>query len=247
MNELLTIFKDTTVEIEWNRVLDSLKGAGIKVTLEVRDNPITFVPPDQRIDIAKEFASAKIVDGKRPVIDPFIGEVTFEMHRFSGRKILGILYDAQIVRNIYYKILSKWMQSNPLDEPYIIITDDLIGTLDDDGFYHGRTALFSCPTLVSISGFKYALARDKEYYLSKALKHRFRIPEAEPDEPVQISAQVLLSRYIIQAIFFFRTGYPFCEEKNCMLFNAHSVREIVQSQVESDFLCRRHRNMLTYL
>ncbi|HEX2615341.1 MAG TPA: DUF6775 family putative metallopeptidase, partial [Nitrososphaera sp.] len=49
--------------------------------------------------------------------------------------------------------------------------------------------------------------------------------------------------YALQAIFFFVTdGEPFCENKDCLLFNAHWQEELVRI-LEKPRLCSRHHDM----
>ncbi|MDW8002722.1 MAG: hypothetical protein RMJ39_08660 [Deltaproteobacteria bacterium] len=65
-------------------------------------DPLLNVPLHERREIAHSFAKAGIVDGRAPIINPFPYEVEYEMGRFSGRKAIGVLYDARILRNIYF-------------------------------------------------------------------------------------------------------------------------------------------------
>jgi|SRR5919108_3429954 hypothetical protein len=47
--------------------------------------------------------------------------------------------------------------------------------------------------------------------------------------------------YVLQALFFFLTdGDPFCDQKNCRLFNAHWLEDLIRTQMENPKLCKKH-------
>ncbi|MDW8002721.1 MAG: hypothetical protein RMJ39_08655 [Deltaproteobacteria bacterium] len=91
---------------------------------------------------------------------------------------------------------------NLLESPHIILTDDLIATPDSDGYYHGKFALFSLPTIISISGTRYALARNKEYYLALMARVAFgQIFPIKDEFPNECLPDMIVG-CLLQAIFF---------------------------------------------
>lgn len=51
--------------------------------------------------------------------------------------------------------------------------------------------------------------------------------------------------YIMQAVFYHLYGDPFCEDKNCRLYNAHWQEELIWSQLESPHqFCQKHRTIV---
>jgi hypothetical protein len=63
-----------------------------------------------------------------------------------------------------------------------------------------------------------------------------------PDDP---RTTEVLKGYLAQAIFYYMTGEPFCEERECRLFNAHWQEDLLHAQLDggSD-LCAKHERML---
>ena len=54
----------------------------------------------------------------------------------------------------------------------------------------------------------------------------------------------VLKGYISQAIFFYMTGEPFCEQKKCRLFNSHWQEDLIHSQVKIGKFCPAHKTFL---
>ncbi|MCX7857871.1 MAG: hypothetical protein N2513_07840 [Deltaproteobacteria bacterium] len=237
-------YVETKENLNWKNVSNIKEINNLGYDVNFCDSLLHWVPEEKRYEIARSFASARIVAARSPIINPFPYEIEYEMGRFFGNKSVGVLYDAVILRNIYFKILSLWMKKNPLDHVHIVVTDDLIATIDYDGYYHGRIALFSFPTIISVSGIRYVPARSKQYYwawmVKMALGETFSPNLEFPEERLPD----IFRGYMIQSIFFYFTGNPFCEDKNCRLFNAHWLRDMIQSQIISGKLCEKHRRML---
>ena len=50
--------------------------------------------------------------------------------------------------------------------------------------------------------------------------------------------------YLAQALFFYATGEPFCDNRNCRLFNAHRQEEMLLAQLHGgDDFCEYHERM----
>jgi hypothetical protein len=50
--------------------------------------------------------------------------------------------------------------------------------------------------------------------------------------------------YLAQALFFCATGEPFCDNRNCRLFNAHRQEEMLLAQLHGgDDFCEYHERM----
>jgi len=51
--------------------------------------------------------------------------------------------------------------------------------------------------------------------------------------------------YVTQTVFYSLTGNPFCEDKDCLLYNAHWQEGAIFVQLESGYeFCKRHTNFL---
>lgn len=138
----------------------------------------------------------------------------------------------------------------------IVITDRLIATYEDtDKRLHLRAAVYGEPSVVSISGIIEALVKPKDYYLYKQRYSQLGIWELEEEEVKRkfknrfidygdIRITEVLKGYISQAIFFHLTGEPFCQKKDCRLFNAHWQEDLIKSQIKSGRFCKQHREMM---
>ena len=58
----------------------------------------------------------------------------------------------------------------------------------------------------------------------------------------------VLKGYVAQALIDHLAGYPFCEDKNCRLFNALGKSELLHTQLFSPYeLCLKHQVLLDQL
>lgn len=49
----------------------------------------------------------------------------------------------------------------------------------------------------------------------------------------------------MQAVVYYLTGDPFCEDRGCRLYNAHWREEMIYAQLESGYeFCARHEEVL---
>jgi hypothetical protein len=98
-----------------------------------------------------------------------------------------------------------------------------------------------------------APAKPREFYIAKrglridsadaryeALKEQFTGRFVDFDDP-RLTA--IAKGYVLQALFYQITGEPFCDDPDCVLFNAHWQEELLHAQVESGLLCGRHRKV----
>jgi hypothetical protein len=111
--------------------------------------------------------------------------------------------------------------------------------------YHARVSVYGFPSLISITGLVLAPARDREFYLSQRLgvPSRDKTPYLEHNDCRLGEA---LKGYLLQAIFYYMIGNPFCERKDCRLFNAHWQKELIEAQLlPSADLCLEHKKFLS--
>lgn len=138
---------------------------------------------------------------------------------------------------------------------HIILTNKLFATLDIDNRPHIRVSIYGYPSVISTSGIVEGPAKPKEYYLYKQKYSQLGIWETEEAKVKQkfrgrfIDYQdkrmpEVLKGYIAQALFFYITQNPFCEKKNCRLYNAHWQEGLIYSQIKSGKFCFRHQKIL---
>jgi hypothetical protein len=58
----------------------------------------------------------------------------------------------------------------------------------------------------------------------------------------------VMKGYVMQAIFYHLTGNPFCQSRDCRLYNAHWQEEVIQAQLKSGpELCSQHQTVIASL
>ncbi len=159
------------------------------------------------------------------------------------------LYDGFVMQRIFAEMIPDSEMS--LEHIQIMFTRLLPCTFsEDDWRYHGRAIICGSPSIISTTGIVEALAKPREYYFAQfgsmlediaELKKKFVGRFIDYDDAEKITAASI--NYVVQAIFFFITkGEPFCNDKNCMLFNAHWQEDLIHT-IEKRTLCTYHRRM----
>jgi hypothetical protein len=168
------------------------------------------------------------------------------------RRVPGVLYDGVRLLAICRDALPP--KERTLAVAHVAFTSRLPGTFDDaDRRYHARSVVLGFPSIVSTSGLVEAPAKPREFYVVKrglridsadaryeALKEQFAGRFVDFDDP-RLTA--IAKGYVLQALFYQITGEPFCDDPDCVLFNAHWQEELLHAQVESGLLCGRHRKV----
>jgi len=220
--------------------------------VKVRKDFFDFFNIDKKI--ACELASTRIFNQYAPFEkhQPKLEEVEFE-ESFTNRSLTNniILYDGFELQNVLQKIMpdSELMS----DKFHLVFTTRLTCTYDyNDHKYHGRTIVCSNPSIISTTGIIEAPAKPREYYLSiyenmmqglnlDSIKNQYRGKFLEYHDK---NLAKVVRGYALQAIFYYLTSRPFCESKNCMLYNAHWQEDLLHSQIEIANLCENHQKIL---
>ena len=205
--------------------------------------------------VAQEFARIKVKDpGKRFALEvPLQAEIDYERRRLrsSGWKVFGNLYEGVL----YQKIVSDLIFEDEIasDRCSIVFTNQLFGTWDRDHWrYHARVSLNGFPSLISIVGLVEALAKPKEFYLRKQmgtpielLKEEYQGRFLDHDDSRMTE---VMKGYAMQALLYHLIGDPFCEDRDCRLFNSHWQEEVLHSQMDGRYeFCPRHESILKEL
>lgn len=163
----------------------------------------------------------------------------------------GLIFDLIGTRTLFNKV--EYSESK--DACHIILTNTLFATLDEDRRPHIRASIYSFPTVISTSGIVEGPAKPRQYYLYKQkysqlgiwdieeakIKKKFRDSFIDYEDK---RMNEVLKGYIAQALFFYITGEPFCNQKNCRLFNAHWQEELIYTQIRIGRFCKHHRQLL---
>lgn len=251
-----------------------LKNIFKKNKIQIREDFITYYlskfSPDERekvIDnLAKQMAKIKVrkIEVKDREIEPLPGEIGYEKKIItdSKKKSFGILYDGFSLMSLYSELISE--EESNLDHCHIGFTNQLFGTWDEgDLRYHARVSVYGFPSIISTTGIVEAPAKPREFYLKKqlgvgiyphtkdfgvrvyTLKEEFKDRFIDYDDSRMTE---VMKGYVLQAIFYHITGDPFCNDKNCRLYNAHWQEELIFAQLNGDYeFCRHHQEILENL
>ncbi len=205
--------------------------------------------------VAQGMAKIKVKDpGSRVVLGvPLQAEIDYEKRRVSnpGWKVFGILYEGGSYQEIVSDLISG--DGPILDHCSILFTNQLFGTWDRYNMrYHARVSLYGFPSLISIVGLVEAPAKPKEFYLRKRMGSPVELLKEEYHDRLldhdDLRITEVLKGYAVQAFFFHVTGEPFCEDRDCRLFNSHWQEEVLHSQMDGRYeFCPRHEAILKEL
>ncbi len=134
-----------------------------------------------------------------------------------------------------------------VDHVHLLFTHLMTCTFsEEDGRYHGRALICGTPSIVSVSGIVEAPAKPREFYYLQtlgfqdlsSLKKQFAAKFIDYNDGRMTEAAV---GYAMQALFFFATdGDPFCDDRDCRLYNSHWQEDLIRTQVEKPKFCRMH-------
>ena len=199
--------------------------------------------------LANKLARCKIrkIDTKEQDFEPLLGEIDYERRNLFYEHF-GILYDGFKLCKIFAELIPA--NEHGFDFCHIIFTNQIFGTWDEnDKRYHARVSVYGFPSIISTSGIVEAPAKPKEFYLKQqmgipltTLKSEFKGRFIDYDD---VRLTEVLKGYTMQALFFHMMGEPFCENKNCRLYNAHWQEEVIQAQLNSHYeFCDQHQMIL---
>lgn len=161
----------------------------------------------------------------------------------------GVLYDGIKIQ----RKLNSRVPKERLSSLHIILFKRAIATWGKDGRWHKRVSILGQPSIISIPGLYEAPAKPKEYY---KLKKKHALTGGTPpreileentegtflikDDPRTAEA---IKGYVLQAIDFWKTGDPFCENSNCRLYNAHKQENVIKAQLNDPEFCEKHKEL----
>lgn len=229
------------------------KSGGVKV--EVRGNFISQVTKGMEdstlTELAGEIARCKIRDigSYHSTFDLLPAEVEYEKRRLQNPedRSFGIFYDGFKLQAIYQELIRE--EERNWHCLVIIFTDQLFGTWDENGRrYHARVSVYGFPSIISTTGIVEAPAKPRDFYLQKqwgidaiSLKKKFREKFIDYDDPRMTE---VMKGYCMQALFFYISGEPFCEDNKCRLYNAHWQEEVINAQLTEPEFCKRHQKLI---
>jgi len=220
-------------------------------------------------DIKKPFEKQPKIKVQGILDNDIVFERNFQsqlMLRDSGNKSKGterqdkelILYDGFMMQRLLETMVNE-SQSNA-DHIHIVFEDRLICTFsEEDWRYHARTFVAGNPSIISTTGIVEAPAKPKEWYIKQMQLAIYNIDHNDVDQNDALLSSKFKKYlnygdyrinfaavgYALQVLFFFITeGDPFCNDINCILYNAHWQEELLHSQIQNERLCNEHSDLL---
>ena len=225
----------------------------LQVKVEIRKNFFEHFKSDR--NTALKLASSRVFNPYSPfeMHHPTIEEINFEETSFENCSALNniILYDGFEMQDLLKKIIPQ--EELSLDYFHLVFTTRLTCTYDyEDYRYHGRAVICSNPSIISTTGIIEAPAKPRAYYISMyqsitrglnidALKDQFKGKFLEYHDK---NLGKVVRGYALQAIFYYLTGEPFCDSKDCILNNAHWQEDLIHAQIELGEMCKAHQKIL---
>lgn len=224
-----------------------------RVMVELRESVFRFFKPSSGA-VSYELAACRIFDTKKPFEkhNPTTEEIKMEEELLTESKETNIImYDGFE----FQKIITSLIPENELqsDKFHLAFTNRLTCTYDfTDYRYHGRAVICSNPSIISTTGIIEAPAKPREYYLAlltnmtqglniDSIKNQFTGRYLEYHDS---KLAYVVKGYALQALIYYLTGEPFCESKECRLFNAHWQADLLYSQIQIGMLCNKHQQFL---
>ncbi len=249
-----------TKSLDLENIAIYLKKKLVKINVEIREDFIPFVlnkrSAEEKSDIlqtiAEKLAGSKVqsIQNKDTTLKPLPAEINYELRRLTNPELqsTGILYDGFILVSMFAPLIPR--AESGLNHCHIVFTNQLFGTWSEtDLRYHARVGVFGFPSIISTTGIVEAPAKPRGFYLKRqmgaelfTLKEEFKGEFIDYDDPRMTD---VMKGYCMQALFFHMTGDPFCEDKNCRLYNAHWQEEVISAQLGSGHeLCNFHEEIL---
>ncbi len=223
----------------------------LKVDVEKRGPILSYGRPDTPSLVA----AARIFRLSEPFVrhDPTQEEIRFEEKNIKSTADNPniIYYDGIELQNALGQLIPKGELVR--DVFHVIFTNKLSCTFDcSDYRYHGRAVICSNPAVISTTGMIEAPAKPREYYAElitnsrmginvEALRKKYAGAFLEyGDKRLGMVAE----GYFLQALLYYISGEPFCDDRDCRLFNAHWQRDLLHAQIRVGRLCERHQRIL---
>jgi len=225
--------------------------------VDVRGEFFTRFLSQDKIDyLADKIVRTKVFDPRKPFTthEPTPIEIEFEKKVLANpnKRYLGILYDGFELQQVFNELIPS--NENNLEHVHIAFTNRLVCTYSqDDSRYHYRAIICGYPTIICTSGIVEAPAKPRDFYflqqyyasmgnmnLDEVKKH-FEGKFIDYDDA---RLTEVVKGYVMQGLFYYISGDPFCTKKECRLLNAHWQEDLIESQINNSNLCQDHLKML---
>jgi hypothetical protein len=250
ISKIILYDEPTVPEIQLNDLVKFLQEI-FPIKVETRKNILKFSSKDTAFKIAecKIFNLSKDFEKHFPTEEEILFE---ESNIFDTSKTENIImYDGFQIQKILADLISEKEYTENIF--HVFFTNKLTCTYDyNDYRYHGRALIGSNPAIISTTGIIEAPAKPREYYYDlmtnftqginvDSIKQKYKGTYLEYNDS---RLSKIIEGYLLQAIFYYETGEPFCDNSDCRLFNAHWQKDLLHSQLEKRELCENHQRIL---
>ena len=234
----------------------SLLGSAVDIRSEFVSSALSSYSGDKRESIVSEtaFQMARLkvrdINKKDVQVEPLNPEIEYErrnLTKTTGRAS-GVIYEGFKLQQLYWDFIDP--QERNLDHLHLVFTNQLFATWDENDLrYHARVGVFGFPSIISTAGIVEAPAKPRDFYLKRQLGEDVHTLKEEYGnffiDYKDSRMTEVVKGYAAQALFYYLVGYPFCEDCNCRLFNAHRQSEVLQAQLLSPYeFCPEHQEVL---
>lgn len=250
ISNIILYNESATTQIQIEKIKKFLEEQ-FPITIEIRDNILRYSLPDT----ARKIAECKIYYLKKDFEKhiPTEEEIKFEELNIQDTSITEniIMYDGFQLQKIFTELIPE--DENKQNFFHICFTNKLTCTFDYSDFrYHGRALIGANPSIISTTGIIEAPAKPRDYYVDlminysrgvnvESIKKKYKGTYLEYNDK---RLSTVIEGYLLQTIFYYETGEPFCNNSGCRLFNAHWQKDLLHSQLEIGKLCLDHQNKL---
>jgi hypothetical protein len=250
ISKIILYDEPSVPEIQLNDLVNFLQET-FSVKVETRKNILKFSSKDTAFKIAecKIFNLRKDFEKHAPTQE----EISFEESNVNDTTKTEniIMYDGFRLQKVLSDLISE--TENTENIFHVFFTNKLTCTYDyNDYRYHGRTLIGANPSIISTTGIIEAPAKPREYYSDlmtnftqgvnvETIKQKYKGMYLEYNDS---RLSKIVEGYLLQIIFYYETGEPFCDNSECRLFNAHWQKDLLHSQLEVRKLCKNHQKIL---
>jgi hypothetical protein len=250
ISKIILYDEPSVPEIQLDKLVKFLQEI-FSITVEIRDSILKFASTDTAYKIAecKVFNLRKDFEKHTPTNE----EVLFEESNFQDTSKTEniIMYDGFRLQKVLANLISE--KENMENIFHVFFTNKLTCTYDNNDYrYHGRALIGSNPSIISTTGIIEAPAKPREYYFDlmtnftqgvnvDTIKQKYKGTYLEYND---LRLTKIIEGYLLQAIFYYETGEPFCDSSDCRLFNAHWQKDLLHSQLDECKLCENHQKIL---
>lgn len=249
-------------EIDIEKIIDCLKKVLPNNLIEKKKESLLNLNSIDKEKSLSFYDHAIVQDLKKPL---YIYDLNYyHSYNYKDKRVVTpnkkiefidlVLYDGFLIQKLLQRLIKNFEQKLIFSRLDIVVTDKLLCTFDEsDWRYHARSLICGNPTLISTSGIVEGLAKPRDYYyklyffkenhdIIDELKKKYNGQFINYNDP---RINDIIEGLVLQSLFYFiNSGEPFCQNRNCRLFNAHFQDDIIRINIKKKKICQIHKILL---